>query len=223
MSAIFTTPRRSLFLVVALATASSLTPAFGFTTPQLPSSERNVALMAKGRRGGLDIGGGSASKTQPMGIGGGNKNRGEAPSQPQGTWVPVSGAPTSKDLPKEKNKVTLVDTMAPSLMDGRTNPTGAVAIVNYEDQTFCFDSACASCKIPLTKSQVLEPTDETGGKDPRLQCDFCGATYNIRSGAPVEKAGGKLMGFLFSKQESSVLPTYGLGERDGKVFINIPK
>jgi len=218
MTATYTTPRRSFVLVVALAAASSFTTVLGFTAPKLSSPSRDVALMAKGRRGGLDVGGGSGNKPQPMGIGGDKGN-----DAVRGTWVPVSGAKTSKDLPKETNQVNLVDTMVPSLIDGKTNPTGAVAIVNYETQTFCFDLACASCKIPLTKAKVLEPNDETDGKDPRLQCDFCGATYNIRSGAPVAKEGGKLMGFLFSKQDTVVLPTYGLGERDGKVFINIPQ
>ena len=57
--------------------------------------------------------------------------------------------------------------------------------------------------------------------DARLQCDFCGATYNLRTGSPVEKEGGKLFGFLFSKNELEKLPVYGLGEKSGQVFINI--
>lgn len=64
------------------------------------------------------------------------------------------------------------------------------------------------------------PAKET--KDGRLQCDFCGATYNLRTGEPVEKEGGKLLGFLFSKSEKEKLPVYALGEKGGKVFISMP-
>ena len=93
--------------------------------------------------------------------------------------------------------------------------------MNYNDKTYCFSSACGSCKIPLTKAKVLEPTEATG-EDARLQCDFCGATYNLRTGSPVEKESGKLFGFLFSKSDTVSLPVYGLGEQGGKVFINVP-
>jgi len=107
------------------------------------------------------------------------------------------------------------------LINKQTNPTGAVSIVNYKDKTYCFSSACASCKIPLTKGKVLDATEDTGD-DARLQCDFCGATYNLRTGSPVQKEGGKLLGFLFSKGDTVQLPVYGLGEQGGKVFINVP-
>jgi nitrite reductase/ring-hydroxylating ferredoxin subunit len=73
----------------------------------------------------------------------------------------------------------------------------------------------------LTKAKVLDANEESGA-DARLQCDFCGATYNLRNGVPVEKEGGKLLGFLFSKGEKETLPVYGLGEKKGKVFINVP-
>merc|ERR1711906_94918 len=55
-------------------------------------------------------------------------------------------------------------------------------------------------------------TAETGA-DPRLACDFCGSTYNMRTGAPVKKEKGKMLGFLFSKSEDKTLPVYGLGEQ----------
>lgn len=139
-------------------------------------------------------------------------------------WIATS-IPSLDSLPKEINTVKLVDTLVPSLIDPRTNPTGAVSIVNFQDEnakgstTYCFSASCACCKIPLTKGKVL-PAKESN--DARLQCDFCGATYNLRTGAQVEKEGGKLFGFLFSKSEAEKLPVYGLGEKGGKVFINIP-
>ena len=126
-----------------------------------------------------------------------------------------------QSLPQEKNEVKVIDTNVPSLINKQTNPTGAVSIVNYNDKTYCFSSSCASCKIPLTKAKVLGANEETDD-DARIQCDFCGATYNLRTGEPVQKEGGKLLGFLFSKTESVELPVYGLGEQGGKVFINVP-
>ena len=110
-----------------------------------------------------------------------------------------------------------------SITDKNINPTGAVSIVNYQDEsattTYCFSVSCASCKIPLTKGKVLPPK-ESG--DARLQCDLCGATYNLRSGEQVEKEGGKMLGFLFNQNKEEKLPVYALGEKGGKVFISMP-
>lgn len=171
--------------------------------------------MAK-RGKGLSADGGSNKLNKPKSISGSESS--EATS-PKGNWAQTS-IKSIKSLPQEKNEVKLVETNVPSLIDKNTNPKGAVSIVNYNDKTYCFSSACASCKIPLTKAKILDPTDDTGN-DARIQCDFCGATYNLRSGAPVQKESGKLLGFLFSKSENVPLPTYGLGEQGGKVFINV--
>mmetsp|Transcript_20257 Transcript_20257/g.28948 ORF Transcript_20257/g.28948 Transcript_20257/m.28948 type:complete len:203 (+) Transcript_20257:132-740(+) len=198
----------SLILLTCAATVSGFAPVL----PEQSSS----ALMAKGRRGGLSSGGNS-KLNKPKSIGGSET---DAESKPKSNWVQTS-IPSIKSLPSEKNVVKLVDTQVPSLINKQTNPTGAVSVVNYEDKTYCFSSSCASCQIPLTKGNVLAPTDETNN-EARLQCDFCGATYNLRTGAPVEKEGGKLFGFLFSKTESKELPVYGLGEQGGRVFINVP-
>lgn len=117
--------------------------------------------------------------------------------------------------------------MADQLMNGATNPTGAVSIVNYEGKTYCFSSSCSNCKIPLSKAKVFPPNEETGGVEPRLSCDFCKATYNIRTGERVEKAeqpgllGGVVSG-LFAAQDEVNLPTYDLGEKSGQVLINLP-
>lgn len=185
--------------------------------PSIQQSKSTSALMAKGRRGGLTSSG-SNKLNKPKSIGSDGATDTEA--KPRSNWVQTSIA-SIKSLPKEKNVVKLVDTQVPSLINKQTNPTGAVSIVNYDDKTYCFSSGCASCQIPLTKAKVLEPSDETNN-EARLQCDFCGATYNLRTGSPVKKEGGKLLGFLFSKSEEKELPVYGLGEQGGKVFINIP-
>ena len=65
----------------------------------------------------------------------------------------------------------------------------------------------------------MDENNETGDNT-RSQCDFCGATYNLKSRAPVTKEGGKLVRVLFSKSDNVPLPVYGLGEQDGKVFWN---
>ncbi|KAL7467446.1 hypothetical protein ACHAXS_007708 [Conticribra weissflogii] len=214
-------------LIVALSLFRADTAAaFGTSRPlTLFQSEQRTTpalSMAKGGRGGLDVGGTGGPKPKPLG-GNSNDNPGDSsPIPKKGKWAAVSGLPSLKSLPQEEGVVKLVDTMVPALMNKQTNPTGAVSIVNYMGTTYCFSSSCSSCKIPLTKAQVLPPNEDTGNKDPRLQCDFCGATYNLRTGEPVKKEGGKLLGFLFSKSESVPLPVYALGEQGGKVFINVP-
>lgn len=137
-------------------------------------------------------------------------------------WIATS-IPSLSDLPKETNIVQVIDTNVASITDKNINPTGAVSIVNYQGDsattTYCFSVSCASCKIPLTKGKVLPPK-ESG--DARLQCDLCGATYNLRSGEQVEKEGGKMLGFLFNQNKEEKLPVYALGEKGGKVFISMP-
>ena len=162
----------------------------------------------------------------------GNNSRGVKPmggDMETGTktnWVPVEGMSSMKDLPQEENSVKLVDTHADQLINGATNPTGAVSVVNYSGKTYCFASSCSRCQIPLTKAKVLPPSDETG-ENPRISCDFCKATYNIRTGERVENAekpgliGGVVTG-LFSKSDEVPLPIYDLGEKSGQVLINLP-
>ena len=123
-------------------------------------------------------------------------------------------------------QVKFVDTQAPTLIDGAVNPTGAVSVVNFKGKTYCFASSCPSCKVPLAKAKVLDPTDETGS-NPRVCCDFCSATFNVRTGDRVEDAGGAgflggIVKGLMSAQEKVPLQTYDLGEKNGKVLINLP-
>ena len=189
--------------------------------PMIISGRSSTALMAKGRRSlrKTVAGGSSGSSVKPMG--------GEMASNKKNNWVPVKGFSSMKDLPKDENVVTLVDTMADPLMNGATNPNGAVSVVNYDGKTYCFSSSCSSCKIPLTKAKVLPANEETDNVHPRLSCDFCKATYNVRTGERVADAGetglmGGIVKGLFSAQEKAPLPIYDLGEKNGQVLINLP-
>lgn len=138
-------------------------------------------------------------------------------------WMAI---PNLKTLPQEQGVVKLVETFAETLKDPRTNPNGAVSVVNYKGQTYCVSSSCSSCKIPLTKAKILEGNEETGGKDPRIACDFCGSTFNLRTGEPVADAEtnrglmGGIMKGVFSRNEKANLATYDLGERNGAVVIS---
>lgn len=161
----------------------------------------------------------NAAGVTPMG--------GEAPTQKRTNWQPVKGVSSIKDLPQKENTVQVVDTMADSLVNGATNPTGAVSVVKYDDKTYCCSVSCPTCKIPLTKAKVYEPNEETNGVDPRLSCDFCKSTFNVRTGERLENAekaglmGGIVKG-LFSASDKVPLETYDLGEKNGQVLINLP-
>lgn len=170
-------------------------------------SFRNVGSSSGGKVG--------ASSSTPMSSGSSG-----------GNWFPVSGIKSMKSLNLEEGKVQLVDTNVKAIVDGATNPTGAISVVQSGGKTFAASVGCSCCKIPLNKAKVLEPNEETDGADPRLACDFCGATYNIRTGKRVKAAGsGGLLGGvvkgLFSKSDEEPLKVYALGEKNGKVFINL--
>ena len=140
-------------------------------------------------------------------------------------WVQVQGISSMDDLPQGENEVKLVETMASQLIDPRTNPNGAVGVVNYEGATYCFAASCACCKIPMTKAVVLPATEETGNA-PRISCDFCKTTYNLRTGEIVTEAekpglmGGIVKG-VFSASDKANLPVYALGDKGGQVVISL--
>mmetsp|Transcript_18348 Transcript_18348/g.25883 ORF Transcript_18348/g.25883 Transcript_18348/m.25883 type:complete len:216 (-) Transcript_18348:123-770(-) len=207
-------------LVALLCLLVVSTTSYSFNAP----TRRSVMTMKRGRGSFKKEagGGGSASNVKPMA---GGLSSDATAAAPKGRWVPVQGIKSMKELPQEEGSVQLVDTMADVLVNGATNPTGAVAVVKYEGSTYCFSSSCSKCKIPLTKAKVLPGNDETGNV-PRLQCDFCQAAYNIRTGEPVasEGGGGLFSGVakaVFSSQDAVPLPTYSLGEQNGKVLINL--
>ena len=189
-------------------------------TPSIITPSSTSLMMAKGRK--------SLRKT----VKGASNARGVTPMADQDmgvkktNWVEVKGLTSMDDLPKEENTVKMVDTMADKLMNGATNPTGAIAVVNYEGKTYSFASGCACCQIPLAKARILAPNDETGNGAPRISCDFCKATYNARTGERLENAqeagllGGIVSG-LFSKSDKAPLPVYDLGVK--KTFVILKK
>ena len=194
-----------------------------FSPALLNTKSSNFDTSLAARRGGKSLRKTVAASNNSRGV---NPMGGEMETGKRTNWVPVQGISSMSDLSTEENAVQLVDTMAEKLTNGATNPTGAVSVVNYEGKTYCVASSCSCCQIPLTKAKVLPPNDETDG-NPRLSCDFCKATYNIRTGERVENAekpgllGGVVTG-LFSKSEKVPLPTYDLGEKNGQVLINLP-
>jgi nitrite reductase/ring-hydroxylating ferredoxin subunit len=225
--------KRSIAILLLGAPAA----VYGFVPASHPPRQQRQALVCAVKRGkGLDVGGeggggdnNNSRLGKPKSIirgsepGGGSANKKESGGN-KGNWIQTT-IPSIKSLPRERDVVRVVETGVSALVDRGTNPNGAVSIVNRGGETYCFSSSCASCKIPLTKARVLGPNDETGGGDggdARIQCDFCGATYNLRTGAPVREEGGKILGFLFGGSKGASLPVYGLGERGGKVFINLP-
>mmetsp|Transcript_6333 Transcript_6333/g.13278 ORF Transcript_6333/g.13278 Transcript_6333/m.13278 type:complete len:218 (-) Transcript_6333:24-677(-) len=186
---------------------------------------RSEVTMRKGRPSLKKTINGGMSKSKPNPMGGKEIIERSRPMQ----WLPVAGLATIDDLPKEENKVTLINTMADVLMDAAVNPSGSVAVTTFEGNTFCFAASCAICKIPMDKAKIYLPTEESG-KDVRVCCDFCGVTFNARTGkrlenAPERKAGllGGLVKGLFNASPSVNLETYDLGEQDGKVMISVPK
>lgn len=206
--------RINILLIISCLLFASLSLCDAFAT------RRSVMTMKRGRGSfKKELGGGGTSNVQSMSDGGGNNVAAK-------NWIPVSGIKSVSELPTEEGKVAIVETMAPALMDAAANPTGAVAVIKYGPSTYCTSISCASCKIPLTKARILEPNEETKNRDPRLACDFCSATYNLRTGervTSVEKGGimGGIVKGLFSRSDVVPLPVYELGETKGKVVINL--
>lgn len=139
-------------------------------------------------------------------------------------WIQTKN--TVKDLPTEEGKVGLIETNAFLLVDKATNPNGAVSVVKYGPETYCFSVNCPKCKIPMTKAKTLPPNEETKNKAPRIACDFCKSTFNLKTGAPVtaqEGAGifGSIAKAVMSAQDTAPLPVYQLGEKNGKILFSM--
>jgi nitrite reductase/ring-hydroxylating ferredoxin subunit len=78
----------------------------------------------------------------------------------------------------------------------------------------------------MTKAYPLPPNDETINQAPRVACDFCQSTYNLKTGEPVssQESKGILGGIakaVLRAQESGSLKTYQLGEKNGKIMFNL--
>jgi nitrite reductase/ring-hydroxylating ferredoxin subunit len=154
------------------------------------------------------------------------KEVGQGSSGKQRSWFPVAGVRSVSDLSQQSSKIQVVDSMLDVLINPQTNPTGAVCLTRYQNQLYCFNSSCPSCKIPLTKAQVMSP--ERGSKAPRLSCGFCRATFNLSNGERLEtpsEGGGLLSGLMknvFAAKASGPLPIYALGEgKDGQLVISV--
>jgi len=165
-------------------------------------TKRSVMSMRRGR--------GSLGKE----VGGGN---GMGSSTSSVNWIPIQVS--AKSLPSEDNKVAVIDTNLPTMKNAQTNPTGAVSVVKYNGQTYCFAVNCPSCKIPMTKAQCIK-----GESGPSIVCDFCKATYDLKSGAKQKSTApkgilGGIANSIFSSQSSGPLPIYKLGEKNGKLLI----
>ncbi|VEU45255.1 unnamed protein product [Pseudo-nitzschia multistriata] len=131
-----------------------------------------------------------------------------------------------KELPTEEGQVKLIETGAFLLVNKQTNPGGAASTVKYGGETYCFQANCPQCQVPMTKAKVLPPNDETDNKAPRVACDLCKSTYNMKTGEKVEAAettgffGGMAKAVLGSNDGGN-LSTYQLGEKNGKIMFTM--
>lgn len=219
--------RTALLCLLVLSTACDAwsTAAFSTISPQRShcstTATTTTNLMMRRGRGSLgkEVGGAGSAGMD-------NSNNDSSSSSGSGVggvnWIPIQVS--AKSLPAEENKVGLIDTNLITMKNGQTNPTGAVSVVKYSGQTYCFAVNCPSCKIPLTKAECLPGTAESSNQ-PRIVCDLCKATYNLKTGAKLTSAvpnAGLLGGIaktLFSSKESGPLPVYKLGEKGGKLLI----
>lgn len=224
------------FLLTVVAVLATSTSAWTSQPQNALGQRRRVALNVRRGQGNLgkQIGDENIGNVNNMNDnGGGAVGMGSSGRTPTGAassvnWLPI--AVSAKTLPTEENQVGLIDTNLFTLKNGQTNPTGAVSVIKYQGQTYCFSVNCPSCQIPLTKATCLPPApkDESNNNNnghPRLVCDFCKATYNVKTGdklpSAVANAGflGGIAKSLFSSKESGPLPVYKLGEKGGKLLI----
>ena len=187
-----------------------------FSSSSLHMVRRGKGSMGKevGEGGGMGMGDSSTTSSSNSNI----------------NWTPI--AVSVKSLPTEDNKVTLIDTNLITMKNAQTNPTGAVSVIQYQKQTYCFGVNCPSCQIPLLKAKCVPGTIESN-QQPILQCDLCKATYNVQTGEKItsttssndttigEKPGlwGGMVKSLFSSKASGPLKVYKLAEKNGKLLI----
>jgi nitrite reductase/ring-hydroxylating ferredoxin subunit len=195
----------NLLLLVASLCFADAYSTFGITT------RRSTMTMKRGRSFKKEEIGGSPLDAAGMSPSGRN-------------WINVPDS-SVKDLPQEDGQVKLIETMAAVLVDRNTNPGGAVAVMKYGPETFCFSSSCPTCKIPLTKAKGVAPNEESMNS-PRIVCDFCKATFNLKTGKKVTSEGssgffGSIAKTLLSASDTRPLPIYSLGEKNGKILISL--
>jgi len=200
----------SLLLLAIVAYVATAFAPMGITT------KRSAMSMRKGRGSGLqkELDGDDSSSSFTGGMG----------SSSSGTnWLNTKQS--VKELPTEEGKVVLLETGAFLLINKQTNPGGAASTVKYGGETYCFEANCPQCKVPMTKAKVLPANDETD-KAPRVSCDLCKSTYNIKTGEKLEAAetagifGGIAKAVLGSKDTGN-MATYKLGEKNGKIMFTM--
>ena len=78
----------------------------------------------------------------------------------------------------------------------------------------------------MLKAKVLPPNDETDNKSPRISCDLCKATYNLKNGDKLESSEGSgifggIAKAVLGANEAGPMDTYQLGEKNGKIMFNM--
>lgn len=195
--------------------------ATAFTPLSIPT-KRSAMYMRRGRGSGLqreldDSSSSSSSSSSSFTGGMGQSSSGT-------NWLNTNKS--VKELPTEEGKVSIIETGAFLLVNKQTNPGGAASTVKYGGQTYCFQANCPQCQVPMTKAKVLPPNDETDNKAPRVSCDLCKSTYNMKTGDKVEAAetagflGGMAKAVLGSEDKGN-LATYQLGEKNGKIMFTM--
>lgn len=203
----------SAFLMIFLAVAlCDVVNAFTTTTlSYMP--KRSTSLSMKRGRGSLKREINDSSSSSSSSGGGGAIN-----------WLNTNES--VKELPSKDGEVTLIETGAFLVVNKQTNPKGAVSAMKYGGQIYCFEANCPQCKIPMAKAKGLPPNDETKNKVPRVACDFCKSTYNLKTGEilKAEETSGFFGGIaksVLGAQESAPLTTYQLGEKNGKIMFTM--
>jgi nitrite reductase/ring-hydroxylating ferredoxin subunit len=177
---------------------------------------------------------GDGTSAGGKGLGGlGSGGGGGAASSSGTSWIPIQGS-SSSQLPSAENQVALLDTNLPTMKNAQTNPTGAVSVLKYQNQMYCFAVNCPTCKIPLTKARaVLAPAAAAAADDsvkasvPVVVCDFCKSSFHLKTGAKLAESVGPKPGLfggiaksLFNAQrDTTPLKVYKLGEKGGKLLI----
>lgn len=82
----------------------------------------------------------------------------------------------------------------------------------------------------MTKAKALPPNEETQRTNnaPRVACDFCQSTYNLKSGERLESQqgngglfGGIAKAVLGANKDSGPLNIYQLGEKNDKIMFSM--
>lgn len=207
------------FQFTLVSILSTLVAANGYSIMGAPT-RRSTMTMRRGKPG-------TQKKIPKQGGFGDASDSPPAQGSPSQKWMPIPYS--AADLGKAKEgKVELYDTEVETLVDSLTNPTGAVSVLKHDGETYCFSSSCPSCKIPLSGAKVLPATSSR--PTPLVACSFCKSAYDLKTGtktevSPEEAGGGLFAGLAKSMFKATgntdPLPRYQLGEKDGKLLINI--